>query len=122
MNGDRRRFSPQDYRRLLTVGVPSTYVTIATTAPTITNGTASKRIPIAAATGAFCVHSIVDAFPDSVAGGDTLGTDSLNEGFVLDSTADPPLFTSTSPSTVVGALVVAVLKTVTTIRFHGDLS
>ena len=49
MNGDRRRFSPQDYRRFLTVGVPSTYVSIATTPPTITNGTASKKIPIAAA-------------------------------------------------------------------------
>ena len=59
---------------------------MATTAPTITNGTASKRIPIAAAIGTFCVHSIVDVLSDSIAAGDTLGTDSLNEGFVLDST------------------------------------
>ena len=41
----------QHYRRFLTVGVPSTYVSIATTPPTITNGTASKRIPIAVAIG-----------------------------------------------------------------------
>jgi hypothetical protein len=65
---------------------------------------------------------VADVFADSVGGGDTLGTDILNEGFVLDSTAGPPLFSSTSPRICVGALVVADLKIVTTIRFHGELS
>ena len=55
-------------------------------------------------------------------GADTLGTDTLKEGFVFESTAGPPLRTSISPRTVVGALVVALLKIVTTIRFHGELS
>lgn len=61
---------------------------------------------------------------DSVcpAGGDTFGTDTLNDGLVLDSTAAPARLTSMSPSTVVGALVVAILKIVMTIRFQGELS
>jgi len=55
-------------------------------------------------------------------GADTLGTDTLKEGFAFESIAGPPLRTSISPRTVVGALVVALLKMVTTIRFHGALS
>ena len=111
----------QDYPRFLTVGVPSTYVSVATTPPTNTNGNASKRIRIAVAIARYCVQ-LVGVFADSVGGGDTFGTDTLNEGFVLDWTAAPPLLSSISPRTVVGALVVAVLKIVTTIRFHGELS
>ena len=53
---------------------------------------------------------------------DTLGTDTLNDGFVFESTAGPPLRSSISPRTVVGALAVALLKIVTTIRFQGELS
>jgi hypothetical protein len=60
--------------------------------------------------------------PVRAVGADTLGTDTLKEGFVFDSTAGPPLRTSISPRTAVGALVVALLKIVTTIRFHGALS
>jgi hypothetical protein len=55
-------------------------------------------------------------------GADTFGTDTLKEGFVFESTAEPPLRTSTSPRTAVGAIDVALLKIVTTIRFHGELS
>jgi len=55
-------------------------------------------------------------------GAETLGTDTLNEGFVFESTAGPPLRTSISPRTVVGMLGVALLKIVTTIRSHGELS
>jgi len=55
-------------------------------------------------------------------GADTLGTDTLKDGFVFESMAGPPLLSSISPRTVVGELVVALLKTVTTIRFHGELS
>jgi hypothetical protein len=55
-------------------------------------------------------------------GADTLGTDTLKEGFVFESIAGPPLRTSMSPRIAVGALVVALLKMVTTIRFHGALS
>src|SRR5919106_1945246 len=39
----------QDYPRFQTVGGPSTYVSVATTPPTTTNGNASKRTPIAVA-------------------------------------------------------------------------
>ena len=53
---------------------------------------------------------------------DTLGTDILKEGFVFEPIAGQPLRTSISPRTAVGALVVALLKMVTTIRFHGALS
>jgi len=55
-------------------------------------------------------------------GADTLGTVTVKEGFVFESIAGPPLRTSISPRTAVGALVVALLKMVTTIRFHGALS
>jgi hypothetical protein len=44
--------------------------------------------------------------------GDSLETDTLNEGFVFESTAAPPLRTSTSPRTVMTALVVALLNIV----------
>ena len=53
---------------------------------------------------------------------DILGTDILKEGFVFESIAGQLLRTSISPRTAVGALVVALLKMVTTIRFHGALS
>jgi hypothetical protein len=53
---------------------------------------------------------------------DTLGTDTLKDGFVFESTAGPPLRSSISPRTVVGALAVALLKIVTTTRFQGELS
>lgn len=55
-------------------------------------------------------------------GADTFGTDTLKDGFVFESAAGPPLRSSISPTTVVGALAVAVLKIVTTIRFQGELS
>ena len=55
-------------------------------------------------------------------GADTFGTDTLKEGFVFESTAGPPFRTSISPRTVVAARVVALLKIVMTIRFHGELS
>ena len=57
-----------------------------------------------------------------VVGADTLGTDTLKDGFVFESTAGPPLRSSISPRTVAGALAVALLKIVTTIRVHGELS
>jgi hypothetical protein len=53
---------------------------------------------------------------------DTLGTDTLKDGFVFESTAGPPLRSSISPRAVVGALAVALRKIVTTIRFQGELS
>ena len=55
-------------------------------------------------------------------GADTLGTDTLKEGFVFESITGPLLRSSISPRTVVGELVVALLKIVSTIRFHGALS
>ena len=55
-------------------------------------------------------------------GADTLGTDTLKDGFVFESMAGPPLLSSISPRTVAGELVVALLKIVTTIRFHSALS
>ena len=57
-----------------------------------------------------------------VVGPDTFGTDTLKDGFVFESTAGPPLRSSISPTSVVGALAVALLKIVTTIRFQGELS
>jgi hypothetical protein len=57
-----------------------------------------------------------------VVGADTLGTRTPEDGFVFESTAGPPLRSSISPRTVVGALAVALLKSVTTIRFQGELS
>ena len=57
-----------------------------------------------------------------VVGADTLGTDTLKDGFVFEFTAGPPLRSSISPRTVAGALAVALPKIVTTIRFQGELS
>jgi hypothetical protein len=57
-----------------------------------------------------------------VVGADALGTDILKDGLVFESTAGPPLRSSISPTTVAGALAVALLKIVTTIRFQGELS
>jgi hypothetical protein len=57
-----------------------------------------------------------------VVGADTLGTDTLKAGFVFESTAGPPLRSSISPRTVVGALAVALLNIVTAIGFQGELS
>ena len=57
-----------------------------------------------------------------VVGADTLGTDTLKDGFVFESIGAPPLLSSISPRIVVGVLLVALLKIVTTIRFQGELS
>jgi hypothetical protein len=62
---------------------------------------------------AIAYDSVCDVGPD------TLETDTLKEGLVFESIARPPLRSSISPSPVVGALLIALLKTVTTIRFPG---
>jgi hypothetical protein len=75
--------------------------------------------PLAYTTARFLI-----LYDDSVCavGADTLGTDTLKEGCVFESTAGPPLRASISPRTRVATLVVALLKIVMTIRFHGELS
>ena len=112
--------SRQDYPRFLTVGVPSTYVSVATTPPTTTNGNASKRTPIAVAIAryAFTQSSTLSPARSEAA---TLFDRHLERGIRLGLDRGTPLLTSISPRTVV-ALVVAILKIVTTIRFHGELS
>lgn len=82
----------------------------------------SRRRALRGDTGLITESSTASPAQLSVAGSDTRETDTLNEGVVLDSTAGPPLVTSSSPRTVVGAHWLAVLKMVTTIRFHGELS
>ena len=70
--------------------------------------------------------SLLQTVPSSdsvcVVEADTLGTATLKDGSVFESTAGPPLRSSISPRTVVGALAVALLKIVTTIRLKGELS